>query len=363
MSYRLFLLPSSKYITKKYSEHPQPFLLNNFPIQIISLVDEKQESVVIITKTKTKPSVMVQFPKAQVFEKNLFGEPNDTIINYITSKQPILVVLDRCFYEVNGYLFNKILQLQKKQGFYLVNITNIQTALELSESIKFAEAKQIDFPMCCAHNAIQFFNNHTSKISFYYEPLNEPIKQPVVNAEKEDAKEQEINCIAKELAKEQLEEFELERFELKQKNKPCYLKHCYVKTEQTPVAIPGENLQGYRCKNDEINKAEFHFYKLLLESLHSVVDMELFHGFLAGIIKEKSEQNPDYSKDPECLPLLNLDFITNNYFNRNRLPNIQLLTLELKYKYIDRIQPEIKILLSNAPELLERIRGFFRRFA
>ena len=81
--------------------------------------------------------------------------------------------------------------------------------------------------------------------------------------------------------------------------------------------------------------------------------MELFHGFLKELVDERNKQDPVYN------PLSNLNYITHLSHNGARFLESETLTPAMKNNFIRKIQPEIKHLLKNAPELLEKIRGFF----
>lgn len=323
MSYRLFLLPSSIYVSKNSSERPVP--LDDFPFQIISLVNENPEKTVIITQSKTR--VAIQCPKATVFERNWLGDTKQAIYAFIKEKKPTMIVLDNCFHENNCFFLDKMMEIKNQQGFNLVNILHIQTVLDLPELAKMSEAQQVDFPIHCVNFGIQKFLDFIPKFRFY-DQTNIP---PFV---KTGDKEHEINLISAKMAKKQLDEFEL-----KQTIKPYYIKN------KTPPVV-------------SINKTEFHFYKLLLASLNTLVDMELFHGFLTEIIEEKRNYDTEFTNSPLCIPLLNLDYIT-QFHNSQRFSESETLTPAMKNNYIRQIKPEINTLLKNDPILLEKICGFF----
>lgn len=300
-----------------------------YPNCVLNLITHHYETTLVITHNKTELSS--KFFKVIFIERKENNEELDMdIMSCIAKNKPTLIILDHCFQDNNSdFLFDLT---YRKQSFLLVNILHTDTAIQYPNVSRLLLASRIDFPLCDAPNHIQQFSKHLESIHlydfseppFYILPTNQPVVQP----------------------KTDVRDFE----EFKGTTKPFYrtIKKNTVETTQPFPSVTEKNTESQY-------KIEYHFYKTLMASLQSIIDMELFHGFLMELLNEEINRNADFFKSPICLPLCNLDFLT-NFYNKVRF---ETFTLDMKNKYIQQIQPEIKILLKNDPELLKKISGFF----
>jgi hypothetical protein len=265
------------------------------PNRVLSLLNSHRGTALVITQSKTWSATGVTFK-----ERTGKNEGADfSILSCITTQKPSLIVLDHCFPDNNSDLLHDIYELMSKQSFLLVNVLHTDVAVQHPNVSRLLLASRIDFPLCQTAAHIERFSKHLGFIRLYdfleMPPTNAPVELQVKTGVKESP-----------------------------------AKESPTKTEPT-------------------QKIEYHFYKTLLASLQSFIDMELFHGFLKELVDERNKQDPVYN------PLSNLNYITHLSHNGDS----ETLTPAMKNNYIRKIQPEIKNLLKNAPELLEKIRGFF----
>ena len=284
------------------------------PDRILNLINSHIDTALVITQSKT--TLSLKFPKVSFVERTKKDVILDCVILAdIVAKKPSLIVLDHCFLDNNSDLLFEIYGLISKQPLLLVNVLHIDTSVQHPNVSRLILASRIDFPLCDVSTHVQKFSKHLGTIRLY-EFLEPSLPTQTVST-----------TISAE---------EIKAFTLKQTTKPCRKR------------ISAESIVSQ-------NKIEYNFYKTLLASLQNLVDMELFHGFLAELMDEEIKRNADFHKTPICLPLCNLNYMT-NFYNRDRFGTF---TPEMRDKYIQKIQPEIKDLLKNAPELLEKIQGFF----
>lgn len=273
-----------------------------YPNCVLNLITTHHDTTLVITHNKTELSS--KFPKVIFIERKENNEEFDMdIMSCIAKNKPTLIILDHCFQDNNSdFLFDLT---YKKQSFLLVNLLHTETAIQYPNVSRLLLASRIDFPLCDAPTHIQQFSKHLESIHLY--------------------------------------DFSETPF--------------YIPTNQQPITentVETTQPRAIEQNTESQYKIEYHFYKTLA-SLQSIIDMELFHGFLMELLEEESNRNADFSKSPICLPLCNLDHLT-HYYNRVRF---ETFTLDMKNKYIQQIQPEIKTLLKNDPELLKKISWFF----
>ena len=353
MSYELILTPDAGF------GHPAVF---------ISLLHEDPSSTLVVTFDKK--ILEKKYPDAIYCERGKWvGLSDKEVMNQVETRRPRLILLDHLFF--NSELLFDLQQKQKQHPFRLVNMISIRYALETLHASRMDMASQIHFPNNQTQS-IERFEKYIGKLRLYnfLENPNPPEEEPI------DFKNFELKVTTKP-CRQLKHPIDIDRFELEASTKPCIImKELEETTKQLKHPIDRFELEASTkpciimkeleettkpLKEPEsvvsVNKIEYHFYKTLLDSIQGALDLELFAGFLWEIIEEKNNQDPSFAKtkSPLTMSLLDLEYMTR--YNKDRYQ--KTFTMEMKNEYIQQIRPEIKILLKNAPELLEKIRGFF----
>lgn len=163
MTYRLFLLPTFVEVDKT---NVTPVELDEFPVEIVRIVEKNPYDTVIVTQTKTFKNVFEKCSKTKIFERRWF-ENTGFIFDFIEKQKPRTVILDNCFLETDSFFLDKVFDIKKKQEFDLINILHVLTAKNFPLLAKIELTQYIDFPTAEVELATQFPVEQFRKFCFY----------------------------------------------------------------------------------------------------------------------------------------------------------------------------------------------------